>query len=118
MCGFIGCFHEKVEKRDSLFRELFEDMNNIIIHRGPDDTGYFYDDEISFGFRRLSIIDIESGHQPMTYENERFWIIFNGEIYNHVELRNELVEQGFQFETNSDTEVILALYSVQKEKTP
>ncbi|WP_028778808.1 asparagine synthase (glutamine-hydrolyzing) [Shimazuella kribbensis] len=118
MCGFIGCFHEKVESRDFQFQELFEDMNTIIIHRGPDDSGYFHDDDISFGFRRLSIIDIESGHQPISYENERYWIIFNGEIYNHVELRNELVEQGFQFKTNSDTEVIIALYSVQKEKTP
>jgi asparagine synthase (glutamine-hydrolysing) len=118
MCGFIGCIHENAGNKDFRFQDLFEDMNNIIIHRGPDDSGYFHDDVISFGFRRLSIIDIENGHQPLSYENKRYWIIFNGEIYNHVELRNELVEQGFQFETNSDTEVIIALYSVLKDKTP
>ena len=68
-------------------------------------------DHVQFGFRRLSVIDIKSGHQPLTYENERYWIIFNGEIYNYVELREELVQKGLRFETFSDTEVIVALYS-------
>ncbi|WP_226670431.1 asparagine synthase (glutamine-hydrolyzing) [Metabacillus litoralis] len=117
MCGFIGCMHEKGTNQQS-FKNLFEDMNNIIEHRGPDDSGYFYDNNISFGFRRLSIIDLESGHQPLSYENSRYWIIFNGEVYNHVELRNELEQEGFHFETHSDTEVIIAMYSKYKEKTP
>lgn len=116
MCGFIGCIHENT--RDQHFQSLFKDMNNIITHRGPDDSGYFYDNHISFGFRRLSIIDIENGHQPLSYEDSRYWIIFNGEIYNHIELRNELMDKGFEFETSSDTEVIIALYSVLKEQTP
>jgi asparagine synthase (glutamine-hydrolysing) len=77
---------------------------------------FFYDDHIQFGFRRLSIIDIECGHQPLTYENERYWIIFNGEVYNYVELREELLKEGLEFATNSDTEVIIALYSHLKEK--
>ncbi|MBM7606342.1 asparagine synthase (glutamine-hydrolyzing) [Metabacillus crassostreae] len=118
MCGFIGCIHEKGINQGQQFKHLFENMNNIIEHRGPDDSGYFYDDYISFGFRRLSIIDLESGHQPLSYENSRYWIIFNGEVYNHVELRNELAQEGFHFETHSDTEVIIAMYSKYKEKTP
>ncbi|RSK29103.1 asparagine synthase (glutamine-hydrolyzing) [Bacillus sp. HMF5848] len=119
MCGFIGCIHEtEAANRADQYQQLFEDMNNIITHRGPDDSGYFQDEHINFGFRRLSIIDIENGHQPLSYENERYWIIFNGEIYNHVELRNDLTEQGFYFETSSDTEVIIALYSMYKERTP
>lgn len=118
MCGFIGCIHDKGINQEQQFKHLFENMNNIIEHRGPDDSGYFFDDHISFGFRRLSIIDLESGHQPLSYENSRYWIIFNGEVYNHVELRNELEQEGFHFETHSDTEVIIAMYSKYKEKTP
>ncbi len=64
----------------------------------------------------MSIIDLETGHQPLSYENERYWIIFNGEIYNYVELREELLAKGYKFTTHSDTEVIIALYSAEKEK--
>jgi asparagine synthase (glutamine-hydrolysing) len=116
MCGFIGCVHDKEQNYRDEQKQLFENMNDIITHRGPDDDGFFYDDHIQFGFRRLSIIDIECGHQPLTYENERYWIIFNGEVYNYVELREELLKEGLQFATNSDTEVIIALYSHLKEK--
>ena len=111
MCGFIGCVHEKPQVYQDAEKQLFQNMNNIITHRGPDDDGYYMDRHVQFGFRRLSVIDIESGHQPLTYENERYWIIFNGEIYNYVELREELVQKGLRFETFSDTEVIVALYS-------
>ncbi|RLQ97862.1 asparagine synthase (glutamine-hydrolyzing) [Falsibacillus albus] len=116
MCGFIGCVHDQAVELSEKDRQLFENMNNIITHRGPDDDGYFADEHIQFGFRRLSIIDLEAGHQPLTYENERYWIIFNGEIYNYVELREELLKEGLTFETSSDTEVIIALYSHLKEK--
>ncbi|WP_078544422.1 asparagine synthase (glutamine-hydrolyzing) [Litchfieldia alkalitelluris] len=116
MCGFIGCMHDKETHIDDQKKALFEEMNTIITHRGPDDAGYYTDDFIQFGFRRLSIIDLEAGHQPLTYENERYWIIFNGEIYNYVELRQELVDKGFEFATHCDTEVIIALYSDIKEK--
>ncbi|GIN88180.1 asparagine synthetase B [Heyndrickxia sporothermodurans] len=116
MCGFIGCIHDQEVGLRDADRQLFKNMNNIITHRGPDDDGFYEDEHIQFGFRRLSIIDLESGHQPLTYENERYWIIFNGEIYNYVELRNELIEEGLTFETSSDTEVILASYSHYKEK--
>lgn len=117
MCGFIGCIHEKPQTYSNTDKQKFKDMNDIITHRGPDDDGYYFSEHIQFGFRRLSIIDLESGAQPLSYENERYWIIFNGEIYNYLELREELIEEGLSFETNSDTEVILALYSSIKEKT-
>jgi asparagine synthase (glutamine-hydrolysing) len=116
MCGFIGCVHDKTQNFSDEQKQLFKNMNDLITHRGPDDDGFYYDDHIQFGFRRLSIIDIESGHQPLTYENERYWIIFNGEIYNYVELREELLKEGLSFATSSDTEVIIALYSHLKEK--
>ena len=116
MCGFIGCVHDKTQNYSEEQKQQFKNMNDIITHRGPDDDGFYYDDHIQFGFRRLSIIDIESGHQPLTYENERYWIIFNGEVYNYVELREELLSEGLTFSTSSDTEVIIALYSHLKEK--
>lgn len=116
MCGFVGSIYHEPQKKKIDIQDQLKDMNNIITHRGPDDEGYYIDDYIKFGFRRLSIIDIESGHQPLSYENERFWIIFNGEIYNYIELRNELLEKGYEFKTDSDTEVILALYSAKKEQ--
>lgn len=116
MCGFIGCIHEHAKEQNETEKQLLKQMNDLIIHRGPDDEGFFSDEHIRFGFRRLSIIDIESGSQPLSYENERYWIIFNGEIYNFVELREELAKKGLTFETESDTEVILALFSELREK--
>ena len=116
MCGFIGCVHDKTQNYTDEQKQLFKKMNDLITHRGPDDEGFYYDDHIQFGFRRLSIIDIEAGHQPLTYENERYWIIFNGEVYNYVELREELLNEGLTFATSSDTEVIIALFSHLKEK--
>ncbi|MEH7492342.1 asparagine synthase (glutamine-hydrolyzing) [Neobacillus niacini] len=116
MCGFIGCVHDKEQHFRDEQKQQFKNMNDIITHRGPDDEGFYYDDHIQFGFRRLSIIDIECGHQPLTYEDERYWIIFNGEVYNYLEIREELLKEGLQFATNSDTEVIIALYSHLKEK--
>lgn len=106
MCGFIGYMGE----RRGEFNRIIRDMSSVIIHRGPDDVGYYGDDDIQLGFRRLSIIDIESGHQPLSFE-ERYWITFNGEIYNYIELREDLMRSGYTFRTDSDTEVIVALYS-------
>ncbi|WP_316571034.1 asparagine synthase (glutamine-hydrolyzing) [Neobacillus sp. YIM B06451] len=116
MCGFIGCVHEQAQNFRDEEKKTFKSMNDIITHRGPDDDGYYFDEHVQFGFRRLSIIDIESGAQPLTYENERYWIIFNGEVYNYLELREELIKEGLEFATESDTEVIIALYSHLKEK--
>ena len=115
MCGFVGCMHHETKKMNTDMDMKFKEMNTLITHRGPDDEGYYMDDYVNFGFRRLSIIDIESGHQPLSFENDRYWIIFNGEIYNYIELRRELLQKGYEFATESDTEVIIALYSDQKE---
>ncbi|QED49042.1 asparagine synthase (glutamine-hydrolyzing) [Cytobacillus dafuensis] len=115
MCGFIGYVQD--QGQGDTDKQLLFQMNNLMIHRGPDEAGYYFDEYVQFGFRRLSIIDIEHGQQPLSYENERYWIIYNGEIYNYVELRKELTENGLTFITSSDTEVIIALYSLIKEKT-
>ncbi|WP_408007462.1 asparagine synthase (glutamine-hydrolyzing) [Pseudalkalibacillus sp. A8] len=110
MCGFVGYVFDQQQEIDACETRQLKGMTNLITHRGPDDEGFFYDGHVRFGFRRLSIIDLESGHQPLSYENDRYWIIFNGEIYNYIELRDSLLKDGYEFETHSDTEVILANY--------
>ena len=108
MCGIAGQFnfarHEPVEP------ETIHRMARSIAHRGPDDEGYFMDGSVGLGFRRLSIIDLSGGHQPMSDASEKVWVVFNGEIYNHLELRAELEKHGHQFRTHSDTEVIVHGY--------
>jgi len=89
---------------------MIEAMTNSIAHRGPDDEGYFLAGPLGLGFRRLSIIDLGGGHQPMSDREEAVWVIFNGEIYNFQELRKELESYGHAFRTNSDTEAILHGY--------
>ncbi|WP_163527884.1 asparagine synthase (glutamine-hydrolyzing) [Halobacillus ihumii] len=116
MCGFIGVLHNKGNQVNQEYEQQFSKKNNFIKHRGPDDEGYYHDEYISLGFRRLSIIDIESGHQPFHFENDRYWMVFNGEIYNYVELREQLRNKGYTFETESDTEVIAVLFQDQKEQ--
>ncbi len=81
-----------------------------IEYRGPDDYGYFCGDGVGLGMRRLSIVDVSGGHQPMAGAGGSLQLVFNGEIYNHEELRRELVARGVQFTTRSDTEVILRVY--------
>lgn len=86
-------------------------MNEILSHRGPDDEGTYFDDYIGLGHRRLSIIDLsKAGHQPMSDESKRYWIVFNGEVYNYLEIRDELIEKGHDFNSNTDAEVILKSY--------
>jgi asparagine synthase (glutamine-hydrolysing) len=85
-------------------------MMAMIRHRGPDETGMYLDDSVALGHLRLSIIDLAGGCQPIHNEDETLWIIYNGEVFNHVELRRELAQQGHHFYTSSDTEVILHLY--------
>jgi len=107
MCGIAGIFHLGGEPID---RDLLERMTGIIQHRGPDGQGHFVDREIGLGHRRLSIIDLAAGAQPMTNEDGALQIVFNGEIYNFIELRKELESAGHQFATHSDTEVIVHAY--------
>jgi len=91
-------------------RADLEAMTKSIVHRGPDDEGYFISGPLGFGFRRLSIIDLAGGHQPMSDQEESVWVVFNGEIYNFPELKRELQSHGHIFRTNSDTEVIIHGY--------
>jgi len=90
--------------------ELLKSMATTMVHRGPDDEGYYSDGPVGLGFRRLSIIDLSGGHQPLSNEDGSVWIVFNGEIYNYQELRRLLLNRGHRFKTQSDTEVIVHLY--------
>jgi asparagine synthase (glutamine-hydrolysing) len=108
MCGIAGQFN--FQRHEPVERETIVRMADSIAHRGPDDEGFFIAGPVGLGFRRLSIIDLAGGHQPMSDPEETVWIIFNGEIYNYRELRAELQSKGHQFRTNSDTEVIIHGY--------
>ena len=90
--------------------EELESMSRVLRHRGPDDQGQFFSGPVALGFRRLSIVDLSGGHQPMCNEHRNVWIVFNGEIYNHAELRPRLEKLGHRFNSNSDTETIVHLY--------
>ena len=89
MCGFVGCLTDVEKNTESNCKDKIKEMNDMIVHRGPDDEGYFEDKNITMGFRRLSIIDLEGGHQPLSYDNGRYWMTFNGEIYNYKILREQ-----------------------------
>ncbi|HIH44343.1 MAG TPA: asparagine synthase (glutamine-hydrolyzing) [Candidatus Methanoperedenaceae archaeon] len=112
MCGITGILNFDGSTVDST---LLESMAALIRHRGPDDEGYYFDDNVGLGHRRLSIIDLQTGHQPMSNEDETIWIVFNGEIYNYLELRKELLP-GHKFRTQSDTEVLIHLYEEYGER--
>ncbi|MCG8686227.1 MAG: asparagine synthetase B, partial [Desulfobacterales bacterium] len=109
MCGIAG-FIDFQGLAETESRERIGRMTRAIAHRGPDDAGHFTDRFAALGHRRLSIIDLASGAQPMTEATERYWIVFNGEIYNFLEIRETLLEKGYTFATRSDTEVILNAY--------
>ncbi len=102
MCGICG-FTGQVVDRDNVIRNMTE----VITHRGPDSDGFFKDDYISMGFRRLSIIDLDAGHQPIYNEDKSLVLTFNGEIYNYKELRKVLIQKGHKFYTDTDSEVLI-----------
>ena len=111
MCGIVGCL--------ALALEADPDQNWVhtaterITHRGPDDEGFYTDPDVALGFRRLAIIDLSpGGHQPMRSADGRYWMVYNGEIYNYVELGQELREQGVTLRTTSDSEVLLEMYAL------
>lgn len=108
MCGISGLYHF-VSGRP-VERQILERMTGTLAHRGPDDEGYYLDGALGLGFRRLSIIDLAGGHQPMSDPDGSVWVVFNGEIYNFPELRAELKAFGHVFRTSSDTEVIVHGY--------
>lgn len=109
MCGICGQLN--FENRAPVSRQDIVQMARSITHRGPDDEGFHLDGPLGLGFRRLSIIDLEGGHQPMSNPEESVWVVFNGEIYNFPELRRELEEHGYVFRTSCDTEVIVHGYT-------
>ncbi|HEY4301509.1 MAG TPA: asparagine synthase (glutamine-hydrolyzing), partial [Candidatus Didemnitutus sp.] len=108
MCGITGQFN--YARNEPVDPETIRRMARSIIHRGPDDEGFFFSGSLGLGFRRLSIIDLSGGHQPMTDAEESVCVVFNGEIYNYKELRAELEGHGHKFRTHSDTEVIVHGY--------
>ncbi len=111
MCGFVG-FTNKINDGGSVLLEMMQKLT----HRGPDSSGYYIDDNIAMGFRRLSIIDLEDGDQPMRNEDGTLILTFNGEIYNYLELREELISAGHIFKTRSDSEVLLHGFEEYGEK--
>src|SRR5688572_23564351 len=109
MCGFVVLFQLGTPESNS--RAIVESMIASIRHRGPDDEGTFFSGAVAMGFRRLSILDMTPlGHQPMLSDDGEVALVFNGEIYNYVELRDELVQLGHSFKSTGDTEVLLHAY--------
>lgn len=109
MCGIYGIYFINQERW--VDKGILAQMANSLRHRGPDDEGFYIDGNIGLGHQRLSIIDLtNSGHQPMSNEDDSLWIVFNGEIYNYLELRQQLIARGHRFRSHSDTEVLLHLY--------
>lgn len=108
MCGITGITDTQIEKLE----EAIQKMTRCIAHRGPDDDGYFVDEHTALGMRRLAIIDLETGRQPIASKDERYVIFFNGEVYNYQKLRRELEKKGETFQTQSDTEVVLRMFEL------
>ncbi|WP_054865157.1 class II glutamine amidotransferase domain-containing protein [Methanosarcina barkeri] len=113
MCGIAGILDLKNEQVST---NRIKKMCDVMHHRGPDDTGYYFNGNIGLGHKRLSIIDLSRGKQPVYNEDKSISIVFNGEIYNYLELITELKENGHIFYTSSDTEVIIHLYEEHGEK--
>lgn len=105
MCGIVGFYSSRNDKESIIYEQL-----KTLYHRGPDDQRIYLDKNIAFGHTRLAIIDINHAQQPMKSFDDRYILIFNGEIYNYLELRQHLVSKGMKFKTHSDTEVLLNMY--------
>src|SRR5215475_6889944 len=108
MCGIAGIV--KLNPEEKADESVLRRMCGVLHHRGPDDEGFWVQGPVGLGHRRLSIVDVAGGRQPMTNEDHTVWIVFNGEIYNHLELRRELEAKGHRYRTRSDTETIVHLY--------
>jgi asparagine synthase (glutamine-hydrolysing) len=114
LCGICGVFEYK--NQNKIDKDALGKMSSVIEHRGPDDEGFYTESSIGLGMRRLSIIDLATGDQPIHNEDESIWIVFNGEIYNFLELRTDLEKKGHRFYTACDTEVIVHLYEEMQEE--
>jgi asparagine synthase (glutamine-hydrolysing) len=108
VCGICGVIH--FDRQRNVERAVLEAMNNQILHRGPDDAGFYVSGNVGLAMRRLSIIDLKTGQQPISNEEGTVWIVYNGEIYNHSKLRSRLEARGHHYRTKSDTETIVHLY--------
>jgi asparagine synthase (glutamine-hydrolysing) len=108
MCGIAGILEFGRDARANA--AALREMCQVIEHRGPDDDGFYTDNEVGIGMRRLSIVDVAGGHQPISNEDGSLWIVFNGEIYNHLELRQQLIARGHRYTTHSDTESVIHLF--------
>ena len=111
MCGIVG-FVDKAKNK----KKIIKNMADLIKHRGPDSDGYYVDDDVALGFRRLSIIDLEGGDQPIYNEDKTKLVFMNGEIYNYRELKEDLIKKGHKFSTNTDTEVLVHGYEEYREE--
>src|SRR3989344_8762783 len=115
MCGITGIYSFK--GGNGIDQSLLRSMTKVLSYRGPDSEGYYTDSYVGLGHRRLSIIDLsEKGKQPMCNENGDIWIVFNGEIYNFMDLREDLEKRGHKFRSNTDTEVMIHAYEEYGEK--
>lgn len=112
MCGIAGVIDPRIEEKEKIIAKMVAKLT----HRGPDDDGFYVDEVVGLGMRRLSIIDLSTGRQPITSADEKLIIFLNGEIYNYKELKKELIKKGYVFKTQTDTEVILHMYEEYGEK--
>jgi len=113
MCGICGIYNKTAQP--PAYEDL-KKMCDVMVHRGPDDEGYYISESVGIGMRRLKIIDLDTGHQPIHNEDKTVWVVLNGEIYNYLDLRSELEKAGHAFYTKSDTEVIVHLYEDHGER--
>jgi asparagine synthase (glutamine-hydrolysing) len=116
VCGICGIIHCEADR--PVNQVILRSMNNAMIHRGPDDDGYHLEPGVGLAMRRLAIIDLAGGQQPMSNEDGSIWVVFNGEIYNHVEIRKRLAAKGHILRTSCDTEVLTHLYEDEGDRFP
>src|SRR5712692_5513010 len=109
MCGIAG-FYNYADSTAPAPVSLVERMCDVLTHRGPDDDGMYAAGPLAMGMRRLSIVDVAGGHQPISNEDATVWLVYNGEIYNFGDLRQELTDRGHVFRTRTDSEVVVHAY--------
>src|SRR5438876_759722 len=114
MCGIVGIV--KLNQRDTVDEARLKRMRDVLRHRGPDGEGLWIEGPVGLGMRRLAIVDVLGGRQPMANEDGTVWIVYNGEVYNHADLRPGLEQRGHCYRTRSDTETILHLYEEEGER--
>ena len=108
MCGIAG--YVNLDPYRHAEPTLVRSMTDALVHRGPDDEGFHVQRGVALGMRRLAIIDLETGQQPISNEDGTIWVVFNGEVYNYLDLKEDLISRGHRFKTRADTEVLVHLY--------